>query len=292
MEIYDNKECYYIVQENGEAFKVVDDNEKYVEELKKQGIKSFEAFKIGKIIAREGIVGEQIETYTNTGLLETTNIVKSENIDGVERPGYVVTKVDENGNPIYDEFGHTNTWIVPASTFEKKYNKTEEPGVYEPEQTTQEFIQVNENIVIKSTRGEDRYFKEGSFLNISNPEKIYGIAKNEFEESYKRGGQTLTFNEAIARREKQLADAKASQNSFGTTDNQTTGNQTTAEKERIRTEREVEMCEKERDKEWKKEFERTKTFGEKVIELEQMAAREKKQSDYEWYDQDRYCHTR
>ena len=73
------------------------------------------AIKFARIIARQGNVGEIVETYTQNGLLEKSASV---GLDATtQQPGWVVTKVDENGNVIIDEFGHRNEWIIEDFTF-------------------------------------------------------------------------------------------------------------------------------------------------------------------------------
>ena len=90
------------------------DGLKYIEELKEKGLEILEAEKFARVIARQGIVGEEITTYVVTGIAETVNVVKLEKNSktGEEKPGYVITMATELGEPIIDKFGHTNTYII------------------------------------------------------------------------------------------------------------------------------------------------------------------------------------
>ena len=73
-----------------------------------------EAYKFARIMARPGIVGEEVISWSVDSL---GNEVK-EKVDTVSldeetnNPGWVVTKTDEDGNIILDNNGHSNDWII------------------------------------------------------------------------------------------------------------------------------------------------------------------------------------
>ena len=157
----------------------------YVEELKEKGVAELEAAKFARIIARQGIVGEEVTTYVDTGLVETVNSVKSEiDENGNEKPGYIITMANEHDEPIIDKFGHTNTYIIPASTFEKKYEETDMEGIFKPKGGPQLFMQIQDNISIIASWGEEQNLEAGAFMNVTNPNDLYGIAYNEFQQTY------------------------------------------------------------------------------------------------------------
>lgn len=160
---------------------------KYVDLLKRRGAKVAKAEKFARVLAREGEIGEEIVTYASTGDVDTRNRVGVE-IDPVtneQRPGMVLTMAMQNGEPVIDKFGHTNTWIVSASVFNKKYEKSEIEGVYTPKGAPQDFIQIDENVVITASWGEEQYLRAGAYLNVTEQDDVYGIAEDEFNHTYR-----------------------------------------------------------------------------------------------------------
>ncbi len=143
------------------------------------------AKKSSRIIARDGILGEEIKTFVENGTLETINIVK-ENENHID---IVVTNTNPDGSPIIDKNGNTNTYIIPFKTFDEKYEfdfKSEYGNIYRPKGRAQKFVEIPDDIEILASWGEKQFLKKGSFLNISNYEDIYGIAKEEFLKTYTR----------------------------------------------------------------------------------------------------------
>lgn len=63
--------------------------------------------------------------------------------------GWIVTKVDEGGNVLVDSNGHSNEWIIPPKKFAMKYElDPNNDGLYKPTGGVQEFVQINENVII------------------------------------------------------------------------------------------------------------------------------------------------
>ena len=65
-----------------------------------------------------------------------------------------------------------------------------ESGLIRPLSKEQLFLRIDDNIVMYIHQGEEKadileYLKEGSFLNIQNPDDIYGIAGDEFQSTYR-----------------------------------------------------------------------------------------------------------
>lgn len=57
--------------------------------------------------------------------------LKSREDPETKQPGWILTKLDENGDVLVDEYGHKNEWIVSHSTFIKKYDCDEQiPKVF------------------------------------------------------------------------------------------------------------------------------------------------------------------
>ena len=170
-----------------EEYKKVDINE-YVSSGIQNGIlKPFYAVKYGCIGVREGIVGETIITWSSDELgneiKEKVNEVKLDK--EFNRPQFVVTKLDEEGNTLIDKNGHPNEWIVNPKTLYNKYEMDQNnPQLFHPKATPQLFVQVNEDIILNQFGGETKIAK-GGFINISNPNDMYGISLRDFIDTYK-----------------------------------------------------------------------------------------------------------
>lgn len=155
----------------------------FVEEGVKTGVlKPVEAEKFARIIARQGQVGEVVNTYSENGILETTNTVE---LDGTtQQPGWIVTKAVD-GKPLVDEFGHPNEWIITDSNFKKKYEvDPENPELFRPTGGKQTFVQTPVTVTFNASWGEEMTILSGGYLNITNLEDIYGIQERDFHDTY------------------------------------------------------------------------------------------------------------
>ncbi len=142
------------------------------------------AVKFARILARPGVVGEEVITYTQNGEVEKVDTVKVDEKTG--RPGWVVTKVDESGEVVVDEYGHDNTWIIADSTFTRKYevDETKEGGIYKPVGGPQIFVPIVMDVILEQWGGEMK-IEAGGWLNITNSDDIYGISQRDFEDTYR-----------------------------------------------------------------------------------------------------------
>lgn len=173
------------INRNGVDYEVVDART-YVNELNLRGASTVFARKSqssGGVIARKGPLGGKVKVYTNDG-----------NLEAVEFCGegqWILTKADSDGNPIIDDYGHTNTWRVDDAVFKSKYEvKNMTPSGYVlPVSNPQMFIQIDKNVAIMKPWGENgelvaQTIAAGGYLNITNLDDIYGIAVAEFNETY------------------------------------------------------------------------------------------------------------
>ena len=75
------------------------------------------AEKFARIAARQGTVGETVVSWS----ADAEGNEVEEKVDRVEldsetgEPGWVVTKVDEDGNVVIDNNNHPNQWIIADS---------------------------------------------------------------------------------------------------------------------------------------------------------------------------------
>lgn len=167
------------------SFVKIDDTEKYVQALLKEGFEPFTAVKKddARVVAREGIVGEEIVTFTKDGEGKWAETVHTITADEQGRPEWVITMADKEGNPIViDDAGHYNTYTNTAEAFEK-YTPVKE-GVYKQIQEERLFLEIDEDICITPSWGGEMNLPKGSMLNITNFDDIYGVAKHEFNLTY------------------------------------------------------------------------------------------------------------
>ena len=124
------------------------------------------------IQAYQGEIGEKIQTITKNNFREVEeNIVKMDEI--TKLPDWIVI------NPGGEKY------LVNDSNFRRKYEEIKEkPGFYKSRKKSVWFLQINENISFVTLRGSLMNIKKGGYLVISNLNDIYGIQKEEFEETY------------------------------------------------------------------------------------------------------------
>ena len=163
-------------------FKKVDVNEYVKEGLENGTMIPRTAVKFARIVARQGVVGQEVESFTANGLSEKVAVVELDEV--TKQPGWIATKVDADGNVIIDEFGHKNQWIISNSTFVKKYEvDPENPTLFKPKGGPQVFVEIQDNITLEQW-GSEMNVEKGGFINITNPDDMYGISKRDFEDTY------------------------------------------------------------------------------------------------------------
>lgn len=145
------------------------------------------ATKFARIIAKQGNPGDTVVTWSvdANGNEIQEKVAQVEVNEETNQPGWIVTKADEQGNPIQDMNGHLNQWIIDDKTFKKKYEQdTDIQGLYKPTGGVQTFVEIQDNIVL-SQWGEKMQIAKGGFINITNADDMYGISKRDFEDTYK-----------------------------------------------------------------------------------------------------------
>ena len=146
------------------------------------------AEKFARIIAVQGNVGDIVTSWSESKEGNEIQEKKDEKVildEKTNEPGWIATKVDENGEPIIDSHGHLNQWIISDSVFKSKYEKDEENlGLFKPKGGPQVFVQISENIILNQG-GSDMEIASGGYINITNPDDIYGIQERDFFDIYK-----------------------------------------------------------------------------------------------------------
>lgn len=158
----------------------------------KQGIESGimvprQAEKFARIIARQGNIGETVVSWSvdNNGKEIQEKVAQVQVDTKTNQPGWVVTKVDEQGNIILDNNGHINQWIIDDTTFKKKYEiDSENPCLCRPKGGPQVFVQIVDNIILNQW-GNDMQIAAGGYINITNVDDMYGISQRDFDDTYR-----------------------------------------------------------------------------------------------------------
>lgn len=136
-------------------------------------VKSFAKF--ARVQARPAITGEVIITILANGKKETSN--------AANEGDWIVT------NPGGEQY------IVAADKFPKKYEAAPEIGAdwYKPTGGVQKFIQLCEDVVFICSWGEEQSIDAGGFINVTDLNDIYGVAEQEFNDTYKECDEEGNF---------------------------------------------------------------------------------------------------
>ena len=151
---------------NGKLYRFVD-AKGYVKRLAKGKAAQIRAEKDACVLARPAVQGEIIPVFTKNGYLEAVERGVSGNI--------VVTRCDLSARPIVDKYDSAG--MRP------------EDGFTRPKGGVQQFIQADDDVAIMVPWGEDgalipETIDRDSWLNITDDEDIYGVATEEFRETY------------------------------------------------------------------------------------------------------------
>ena len=145
-----------------------------------------EAEKFARIVAKQGQVGDKVISWSvdSLGHEIQEKVAYVQNDENTNQPGWIVTKVDEDGNIMLDNNNHVNQWIIEDSVFRKKYEiDPENPTLFKPKGGPQIFVQINDNIILNQW-GEDMKIAAGGYINITNINDMYGISERDFNDTY------------------------------------------------------------------------------------------------------------
>ena len=161
--------------------------QEYAQELLARGAEPIQAEKAGRIHARVGVVGEEVISWSEdkdgNPIQERVATVKLDPETG--KPGHVVTKLGEDGLPVIDRNGHTNTWIIGDKKFTDRYQLDPAMGddIYMSSAGIQIFLPILDDVVIEQW-GKKEQIAAGGYINITNPEDMYGISARDFADTY------------------------------------------------------------------------------------------------------------
>ena len=155
---------------------VVDDmkafTKAYLKKLDRMGETPKKAKKTAFVVARQGIVGEEVDTRPRVERDGKIYVI-GETKGKVKVEGSMIVK-----NPDGEEY------IVKPEAFAKKYKATKEKGVYQPVAEPIEYITLKHDIAFKAPWGEDMFGLKGAVLNISNLDDVYAIQNEAFNKTY------------------------------------------------------------------------------------------------------------
>lgn len=131
--------------------------------------------KFARVQAEQATEETPIVTVLANGKQETTNVAKCGD--------WIVT------NPGGEKY------VVGADKFSKKYEPASElgKGWYKPTGGVQKFLETAEDLSFVCSWGEEQSINAGGFINVTCLDDIYGIARQEFFDTYKECDENGQF---------------------------------------------------------------------------------------------------
>jgi hypothetical protein len=131
-------------------------------------------------VRQNGITdAETIEKLLTDGIPLTT--IAS---DGTEETTNVVNAYKTVLNNIHNK---DNKWSVDTTTFNRKYERAEENGVFKPKGTMIAYGPIRHNISFNTPWGSTENVMAGGFIlqDPNNPNDIYGISREDWDNTYR-----------------------------------------------------------------------------------------------------------
>ena len=146
---------------------------KRIAELKKQGKGLKTAQKTIPVVARKGVIGEEVDTRPRVEY-DGEKYVIGETRARVKVEGSMIVT-----NPDGEEY------IVRPQTFASKYKETEQEGVYMPLAKPIQYFTIDENISFTAPWGETEYATKGAVIVVMSPTDIYAVTNEAFKNTYR-----------------------------------------------------------------------------------------------------------
>jgi hypothetical protein len=147
-------------------------------------LKPFLASKKLSVMAKKGTVGLQFISWSEDSngnpIMEKVDTVELDPV--THEPGWIITKLDINNKPIVDKHGHLNQIIIADSVFKEKYTSFE-GDIYKPTGEKQIFVELPVSVTL-TQNDESMDVSSGGYVNISDPDDMYGISKRDFMDTY------------------------------------------------------------------------------------------------------------
>lgn len=181
----------------------------FIRELKSFSAKEVDAEKSECIIVTPAAPGDKIDVITADGNTEVKETAKENQM--------LTTAAGLDGKPILNENGQLNQWFVDISVLNKKYDMDNitPDGFVKPKGGIQHFIQTDVDVTIMKPWGENgalvpQEIAAGGWLNITNPDDVYGIAAEEFDRMYTVKESEIKKEQSVFERVDELsADSKS-----------------------------------------------------------------------------------
>ena len=142
------------------------------------------AEKSGYVLVSHLPVGTKITVHTSNGNVSVEEVVQEGCL--------VLTRVNKDGSPVLDAFDRVNRWQIAEDVLRKKYDigaEITDGMIAKPAGGTQKFLVADKDIALLVPWGENGALvymtvDAGGYINITDLNDIYGIAKEEFESTY------------------------------------------------------------------------------------------------------------
>ena len=172
--------------------------EDYIKEkLNNKSLTPFSAEKVGKVLANQGLIGEEVTTWSidedGNEIKEKVEIVTLDKETNL--PSWIITKADMYGEAVIDKNGHYDTRVISDTEFKNKYEPdSNKDMLYIPKSNIQLFVKIYDDIVLNKD-GKDIKLLNGDYINITNDDDIYIVTQKEFEDSYIRSDELIQDEE-------------------------------------------------------------------------------------------------
>lgn len=142
------------------------------------GAKIINAKKVTKVIYSRAMPGSVVKSYNGNGELEAETIA--------EYNQWILTKSNNYGVPILNKNGQKVQWLISDEAFRKGYvfDEFTDFGVATAKGQIRQFVVLKEDTIVEAVWGQQN-MKKGDYLCSDGSEDTYGVAKQDFEDTYK-----------------------------------------------------------------------------------------------------------
>lgn len=137
-----------------------------------------------KVIALRGKIGEEVTTWSvdedNNPIVEKVDYVVLDKI--TNKPSIILTKINDDESVYLDSNGNINKWTIDDNIFNEKYELIHD-NIYKTKGKEKVFVQVNEDLILVQNN-EEMKLNKGGYINITNPNDMYGVSYRDFNNSY------------------------------------------------------------------------------------------------------------
>ena len=151
-----------------------------VDYIRENNLTVVKAQKFGTISVERDCDGKRVESWSE----DSKGRPILEKVSRVSEGQCILTKTDDFGVPIIDAHGHKNQWIADESVIEKKYDEVGN-GIYKAKAGAVQLFAITEEPLILTQWGEEMKMPMGSYINITDPNDMYGVNPRDFNDTYR-----------------------------------------------------------------------------------------------------------